>query len=110
MKFGPVPVADAQGAILAHSEIAADPSAPQSLTYKIPKGTKLTADHVRDLGAVGLREVVVAKLGPADVHEDVAASRLAVALGEKGAGLEIGSAARGRVNIRAACAGVVELN
>ena len=110
MKFGPVPVADAQGAILAHSEIAADPSAPQSLTYKIPKGTKLTADHVRDLGAVGLREVVVARLGPADVHEDGAASRLAEALGEKGAGLEIGSAARGRVNIRAACAGVVELN
>ncbi len=110
MKFGPIPVADAEGAILAHSEIAADPVNPASLTYKIPKGTVLTAQHLADLAAYGLTEIVVARLDRDDVHEDEAAMRLAQALIRRRGGLEAGAAAKGRVNLRAAHAGIVELD
>ncbi len=110
MIFGPVPVATALGTILAHSEIAADSKATESGTYKVAKGTTLTEQHLRDLAANGLSEVVVARLEAGDVSEDAAATQLAGALAEHGAELDLATAARGRVNIRARTAGVVELN
>ncbi len=108
MRFGPVPVADAEGTILAHSQAAADPVNYDSLTYKIAKGTTLTAQHVADLSANRVVEVVVARPGPDDVHEDEAAERIALAL--MGRGLEAGAAATGRVNLRAASAGIVQID
>ena len=77
MKFGPVPVRDALGAIAAHSiRATARPYALQ-LDYKIAKGTELTAGHIEDLIEEGHSEIVVARLEPGDVHENDAALRLA---------------------------------
>lgn len=108
MKFGAVPVAQAEGGILAHSEVAADPINYGSLTYKIAKGTRLTAQHITDLTESGVAEVVVAQLEPGDVHEDDAAARIASAL--MGPGLQADAAFTGRVNLRAESAGIVQVD
>lgn len=108
MRFGPVPIAEAEGTVLAHGEVAADPAVPQSLTYRIPKGTVLTAQHVADLRANGHATVIVAQLDPGDVPEDAAATLLGQAIA--GAGLEVGAAGAGRVNLRAGHAGIVALD
>lgn len=108
MKFGSVPVAEAEGAILAHSVQASDPLDDHSFVYKIAKGTVLTAQHVADLAANDVAEVMVARLQNGDLHEDIAAARIAAAL--MGAGLQADGAATGRVNLRAASAGIVEIN
>ncbi len=108
MKFGPVPIAEAEGAILAHSEEAEDRS--NGRQYKISKGTTLSAVHIADLASAGLAEVVVAQLAPDDVHEDEAADRLALALLAADAGLSLSEAATGRVNLRAEGPGVVEVD
>ena len=72
MKFGPVPLAEAEGAIAAHSL--------RLQSGVIRKGTRLTADHLARLAANGVKEVVAARLGPDDVHEDEAARRVAAVL------------------------------
>ncbi|ABD54679.1 molybdopterin-binding protein [Jannaschia sp. CCS1] len=108
MRFGEVPVGAAEGAILAHSVIAADPINPASLTYKIAKGTCLTAEHIRDLAANDVVTVVVARLDAGDIHEDDAATRIARAL--CGPGLLADGAATGRVNLRAESAGIVQVD
>lgn len=108
MKFGIVHVAQAGGAILAHSEVAADPVNYASLTYKIAKGTCLSAQHIKDLAENGVAQVVVARLEAGDVHEDDAATQIAAAL--MGPGLQADAAFTGRVNLRAMSAGVVEVN
>ncbi|WP_127112372.1 molybdopterin-binding protein [Shimia sediminis] len=104
MKFGPVPVAEAEGAILAHSV--------QAGTRKIRKGLWLEADHIAALQAAGLTEVIVARLDPGDLHEDAAADRLAAALvpDPAAAGVTLSKAFTGRVNIKAALPGVVEMD
>jgi len=104
MKFGPVPVADAQGAILAHATEAG----AGATAYRIKKGTLLTTRHVDELGAAGVSEVIVARLGPDDLHEDEAATRISAALA--GQGLTADRAATGRVNLRADAAGIVEID
>lgn len=100
MKFGPVPVAEALGCILAHSEHVDGRS--------LSKGLRLSAAHISALEAAGLEEVVVARLDAGDVHEDEAASKLAAAI--CGPGLVAGKAATGRVNLRAGDAGLVEVD
>lgn len=104
MKFGPVPVAEAQGAILAHSVQAGE--------RKIRKGVWLEAEHIDALKAAGLIEVTVARLDAGDLHEDVAADRLATALvpDAEAAGVSLSKAFTGRVNIKAEGPGVVELD
>ena len=72
MKFGAVPVGGAAGSLLAHSVKQGD--------LVLRKGHRLAAADVLRLAAVGVAEVVVARLGPDDVHEDEAARRLAEAL------------------------------
>lgn len=111
MKFGPVPVADAQGCILAHSIAAALPPYQKQLEYKIRKGVVLTAQHVADLSSYGHADVIVAKLEPDDVPEDEAAARLAGAIAPDpmAKGLVIGPAGTGRVNIKAGHAGIVRV-
>lgn len=104
MQFGAVPLDQAEGAILAHSE------ALQS--GRLRKGTVLTRADLDALAAAGLREVTVARLASSDLHEDTAATRIAAALvpdpGEQGLRLTV--AATGRVNIHAVAAGVVVLD
>lgn len=97
MKFGPVPVGEAAGAILAHSVRLPDAS--------VRKGTRLTAEQAKEFAAAGIGEVVVARLDVDDVHEDEAASAVAAALA--GEGVSVDQAFTGRANLRARIAGVV---
>ena len=113
MIFGPVPIAEAVGALLAHgTEAAARPHETQS-PYRIAKGTRLTRDMVEDIVAwSGASELIVARLEPDDIEENSAAARLAAAL-VSDAGLQhlrISGAGAGRVNLYATCAGVVQVD
>lgn len=112
MKFGPVPVAKAKGAILAHSMAAYDHEIDNQSSYRIPKGTKLAATHLRDLAAEGHESVVVAQLDADDVEENDAATRLAKAIAPDAAmlGLRISAAGAGRVNLYALHAGVTVID
>ncbi len=96
MWFGPCPVAQAEGAILAHSQQLA------GKTYK--KGKRLTAEDVTALAAGGVEAVIVARLEAGDLDEDTAARRLAEACA--GDHLRLGTAATGRVNLFAAAKGL----
>src|SRR5690606_10201014 len=72
VKFGKVPIAEADGAILAHSVIAGG--------RRLKKAHRLTAEDIAILGEAGIAEVVVARLGADDVGEDEAAAAIAAAL------------------------------
>ncbi|MFT6459745.1 molybdopterin-binding protein [Pseudophaeobacter arcticus] len=112
MKFGTVQVAQAEGAILAHSMQAAQPPYGTGLCYRIPKGTFLTAQHLADLAEEGHREITVARLEAGDLHEDTAALALAQAIvaDAAGQGIRISGAGAGRVNLYALGAGLVRLD
>ena len=98
MKFGPVPVARAVGAILVHSQTLGG--------KRYRKGRVLTADDAAALAAAGVGEVTVARLQAGDVGENDAAQRL----GERAAGenIRLGIANTGRVNLFAAADGLVD--
>lgn len=104
MKFGPVALAEAEGAVLAHSIGLPD--------GRLRKGTRLGPSEIARLEAAGSTQVVVAREDPGDVAEDEAAARIAAALvpEPEAAGLEIGPASTGRVNLHAAHAGVLRLD
>ena len=72
MRFGAVPLDDAEGAILAHSVRLA--------RGRLAKGRRLTRDDVTDLAAAGHHSVTVARLDAVDIGEDAAATRLGAAL------------------------------
>ncbi|MDQ2092634.1 molybdopterin-binding protein [Rhodalgimonas zhirmunskyi] len=103
MKFGPVPLTAAEGAILAHSV--------QAGKKRLRKGMVLEEAHLTALAAAGLSEVTVARLEAEDLHEDAAARAVAAALiSGDGDGLGAGTATTGRVNLIAQGAGVVVLD
>ncbi|KPP88645.1 MAG: molybdenum cofactor cytidylyltransferase MocA [Rhodobacteraceae bacterium HLUCCA08] len=110
MRFGPVPLAEATGAILAHSVPAVRVPHAMGRTYRISKGAILGAAELADIAAAGLDEVWIARPGPQEVGEDVAALRIARALAAGDPGWDLSEAATGRVNLRAAHAGVVRLD
>lgn len=104
MEFGPVPVAQAGGAVLAHS-------------VKVPgkrlkKGIVLGPDDLAALAAAGLVEVTVARLGPDDIGENDAALAIANALvpDPEAVGLRIAPPHTGRVNIHADRIGLARLD
>lgn len=97
MKFGPVPLAEAEGAIAAHSVRLDD--------GVIRKGTRLGAEEIARLAAAGISEVVVARLEPGDLAEDAAAALLAEAV--SGPHVRAAPADTGRANLYAAAAGLV---
>lgn len=101
MRFGPVPLTEATGAILAHSV-----ALPEG---RLRKGCILGPDEIAALQHLGLAEVIVARLDPGDLHEDTAADRVAKALvpDPQAAGLTLRPVGTGRVNIHAASPGVV---
>jgi molybdenum cofactor cytidylyltransferase len=100
MKFGPVPLAEARGAILAHSQRAGE--------RVIRKGSLLDEAALTALRQAGLTEVICAQLEPGDVPEDVAADRLA---GPLVAPLIARSrAATGRVNLTAETPGLLRVD
>lgn len=110
MKFGPVPLEEGEGAILAHSVHVQKAQQAGVQSGRISKGTVLSAAHIAALRASGVSVITVARLEPGDVHEDAAALRLAEALAGGAEGLEISAAATGRVNVRATRAGLVTLD
>ncbi|MBV8504392.1 MAG: molybdopterin-binding/glycosyltransferase family 2 protein [Alphaproteobacteria bacterium] len=97
MKFGEVPVAEAEGAILAHSLKLG--------TTALKKARVLSRADVELIAASGLSRIVVARLEPGDVGEDEAARRVA----EAAAGAEIEAAApfTGRANLFARTRGLL---
>lgn len=101
MRFGPVPLDQALGAILAHS-------VPLPGT-RLRKGLILTAADLASLRAHGVAEVTVARLDPSDVHEDAAALAVATAILPPNSGLTLRPVGTGRVNLHAATPGVLEV-
>lgn len=97
MIFGELPLADAEGAILAHS-VRVDKA-----SFK--KGRVLSAEDIAALRAAGHASVTAAKLGPDDMGEDAAAALVAQA--GAGANVTVAAAFTGRCNLIAAAAGVV---
>jgi molybdenum cofactor cytidylyltransferase len=104
MKFGPVPVDQAEGAVLAHSLALSG--------GRLRKGRVLTSADLAALKEAGRAEVIVAQLEPGDVDEDTAAGALAAALvpDPAAAGLIVETPFTGRVNIRASGPGVVGMD
>jgi molybdenum cofactor cytidylyltransferase len=100
VKFGAVPVAEAEGAFLAHTV--------RSAGGTIRKGTRLTRELLDRLTADNIAEVVVARLEPDDVHEDEAAGLLARAIA--GTGLVVEPPFTGRSNLHARDAGVLVID
>ncbi|MBP0492924.1 NTP transferase domain-containing protein [Pararoseomonas indoligenes] len=100
MIFGPTPLAEARGAVLAH-------------TLRLPnrvlkKGTVLDAEGVEALRAGGHAEVVAARLESGDVPEDEAADRMANAMLRPLVART--RAATGRVNLLAETAGLLRVD
>lgn len=102
MEFGPVPLAEAEGAILAHSLAAG--------AVRLKKGTVLTAAHLAALAGAGVARVTAARPAPDDVGENEAARRLGGALLGAAAGLRAAAPANGRVNIYAGGPGIVRVD
>ncbi len=97
MRFETLALADAEGAVLAHSLHAGARS--------LKKGHVLGADDLAALAADGRREVICARLDPGDVGEDDAAAAIARALG--GPGIRVDDARTGRANLFADRGGLV---
>jgi molybdenum cofactor cytidylyltransferase len=104
MKFGPIPVEQAKGSILAHSV-----SLPSG---RLRKGEILTAAHLAEMAAEGYDTVITARPDPGDITENDAAARVAAALAPDPAAvnLRLSKAFTGRVNLIAEGAGVVQLD
>lgn len=104
MKFGAIPVAEAEGAILAHSV--------QLDGRRLRKGQVLGESHVIALRRAGIDEVIAARLEAGDMHEDAAARAVAGALLAEpgGQGLDLTKPFTGRVNILAQGPGVVVMD
>ncbi|MFN4010670.1 MAG: NTP transferase domain-containing protein [Pannonibacter sp.] len=100
MRFGPVSLAEAVGALLAHSQHAGE--------RVLKKGHTLTSDDVARLAETGLTSLIVARLEPGDVSEDDAARQLASAVA--GPAITTDAPFTGRVNLYAEANGVLQLD
>lgn len=100
MRFGSLPLPEAEGAILAHSLRAGGRT--------LKKGRILSADDIRDLERAGHAEVMVARLEPGDAGEDEAAVLVAKAIA--GSGVRIAAPFTGRSNLFAESAGVAVID
>src|SRR5256714_2545908 len=97
MKFGAVPPREAEGAIAVHSI--------RKNGMVLKKGTCIGKAEIAALEAAQVGEIVVARLEPGDVSEDVAAAEIAAAVG--GGGVDVDGAFTGRANLFAENAGVL---
>jgi molybdenum cofactor cytidylyltransferase len=97
MKFGAVPVGEAEGSVAVHS------IRQGGLVLK--KGTLIGKDEIAALKAAGIEEIVVARTEPGDVSEDAAAAEIAAAVA--GQGVHVERAFTGRANLFAETAGVL---
>jgi molybdenum cofactor cytidylyltransferase len=97
MKFGPVAPGDAKGGIVVHS------IRQGGLVLK--KGSVVGDADIAALKAAGVNAVMVARVEPGDVSEDIAAAQLAAAVA--GEDVRVDRAFTGRANLFAEAAGVV---
>ena len=97
MQFGEVPVAEAEGAILAHSLRFGKTA--------LKKGRVLSAADVAAIAAAGIDEITVVRLEPGDIREDAAADRVAAAAA--GPGVATAAAFTGRANLFAEAKGLL---
>jgi molybdenum cofactor cytidylyltransferase len=97
MKFGPASPADAVGGVTVHT-LRQGP-------LVLKKGTTIGPAEVEALDKAGVKEIVVVRLEPGDVSEDVAAGGIAQAIA--GDGVDVERAFTGRSNLFAARAGVL---
>lgn len=102
MRFGAVPVAEAGGAVLAHSLVAGG--------LRLKKGRLLGERDVAALRDAGVAEVTVARLEPGDLAEDAAAEAVAAALVPEGEPVTRSAPFTGRVNLFAGAAGVLRVD
>jgi molybdopterin biosynthesis enzyme len=102
VKFGPVPLAQAQGKILGHNVAAAGGR------RLLRKGKALGADDVERLRELGRRVVYVAIPEPGDVDEDTAALRVSRAVA--GDGVRLAGPSTGRVNLYSMVVGIVRVD
>jgi len=104
MIFGPTPIDDAVGHVLAHS-IALGQT-------RLRKGCVLRDDNIDMLRHHNITQVVTAQLEPDDIHEDEAATAFANAIcpDPAGSNVKLTKAHTGRVNIIANTPGVVRLD
>ena len=100
MKFGPMPLDDARGGIMAHSQRVGE--------TMIRKGARLDEAAIAALRGAGRTEVICAVLEPGDVPEDIAADRLATPLVSPL--IARSRAATGRVNLSAEVPGLLRVN
>jgi len=100
MIFGETPLAEAEGAILAHSLAVGK--------GRLKKGRTLSAADITALRSAGITSVIAARLEPGDVHEDAAATALAEAL--SGPGLKATAAFTGRANLIAQTRGLLSID
>ena len=97
MKFGEVPVGEAEGAILAHSLRLG--------TAALKKARVLSRADLDLIAGAGLSRIVVARLEPGDVGEDEAARTVAAAVA--GDGVEAAAPFTGRANLFARARGLL---
>ena len=100
MKLADFATADCLGLILAHRQT--------SSSVNLKKGTILTEPILAQLQKNGVTSLVCAKPEDGDIHEDVAAERLARALSP--ATVALTRAATGRVNIRTLQRGIIPVS
>ena len=97
MKFGAVAPKEAIGATAVHTI--------RQGALVLKKGTLVGAAEAAALEAAGIEEIVVARLEPGDVGEDVAAAEIAAATA--GEGVHVDRAFTGRANLFARTAGIL---
>src|SRR6266699_7213713 len=97
MRFGDVPVAEAEGAILAHSLKLG--------SAVLKKGRVLSPADIALIGAAGRDHIVAARLDRGDIREDEAANRVAAAAA--GPNITIAAAFTGRANLFAEARGLL---
>lgn len=102
MKFGPVPLSQAEGKILGHNFSGPD---GQRL---LRKGRPLTAGDVALLQQFGENTVYVAELEAGDVDENQAAQRIAQAI--RGSGVRLSQAVTGRCNLHSTHLGLLRVD
>jgi len=102
MKFGPVPIDEAAGKILAHNIPRSDGR------RAIRKGKFLRTEDISALRREGFSRVYAAELEPGDVEENLAASQIAAA--SIGEGLYTQKASSGKVSIDAQYDGVFRVD
>lgn len=97
MKFGAVSPKEALGATAVHSI--------RQSGFVLKKGTLIGPAEVAALEAAGIKDIVVARLEPGDVSEDIAAAEIANKVA--GEGVRVDRAFTGRANLFAETAGVL---